>query len=165
MSFHLQYGFFFTLSLEKMTQHKWVDNLVLLVVKRILPMRIVKFVWFQRLSYKLYLWIVFPSKKDFFLNVLPSLVENEFVCVAYIGWLFIYHLQIQFIDVKRNKWHFFCGCQHISSNWEVKHVIIGRFEVINTSGTPMASKLYELLNKFVLIQTIVAYVKDEGSNL
>jgi hypothetical protein len=57
-------------------------------------MRIVKFVRLQRLSYKLYPWIVFPSKKDFFENVLPSLVENEFVCVAYIGWLFIYHLQI-----------------------------------------------------------------------
>jgi hypothetical protein len=104
-------------------------------------MRIVKFVWFQRLSYKLYPWIVFPPKKDFLKNVLPSLVENEFVYVAYIGWLYIYHLQIQFIDVKMNTWHFLGGCQLISSNWEVKHVIIDWLEVINTSRTTMASKL------------------------
>jgi hypothetical protein len=87
MSFHLQYGFFFYFKFRKddPTQVGFLDNLMLLVVKRILPMRIVKFIWFQRLSYKLYPWIVFPSKKDFIENVLPSLVENEFVCVAYIG--------------------------------------------------------------------------------
>lgn len=101
-------SFYFKFRKDDPTQVGFFDNLMLLVVKRLLPMRIVRFVRLQRLSYKLYPWIVFSSKKDFFENVLPSLVENEFVCVAYIGWLFIYHLEIQFIDVKRNAWYFLC---------------------------------------------------------
>jgi hypothetical protein len=36
----------------------------------------------------------------------------------------------------------------ISNDWEVKHVIIRLFEVINTSSATMVPKLQELLDKF-----------------
>jgi hypothetical protein len=50
---------------------------MLLVMKGLLFMKIVESVWFQRLlSYKLYLQIVFPSKKTFVEIVLPNLVEK-----------------------------------------------------------------------------------------
>jgi hypothetical protein len=53
----------------------------------------------------------------------------------------------------------------ISSNWEAKHVIIGLFEMIDTCGITMAPKLQELLDMFIFTKKIIAYVKDEGSNL
>jgi hypothetical protein len=39
------------------------------------------------------------------------------------------------------------------------------FEMINTSGMVMAPKLQKLQDKFILIDKIVTYVKDEGFNL
>lgn len=50
----------------------------------------------------------------------------------------------------------------IFSDWEAKHVIIGLFEVTNTSGIAMVLKLQELLDRFALIEKIVAYVKMKG---
>jgi hypothetical protein len=38
----------------------------------------------------------------------------------------------------------------ISSDWEIKHVTIGLFEVSDTSGVTMAPKLQELRDKFPL---------------
>jgi hypothetical protein len=53
----------------------------------------------------------------------------------------------------------------LSSKWEAKHITIGLFEVSNTSGATMAPRLQQLLDKFFLTQKILAYVKDEGSNI
>jgi hypothetical protein len=44
-------------------------------------------------------------------------------------------------------------------------VIIDLFEVIEPSNITMALRLQELLDKFVLTEKVVAYVKDERSNL
>jgi hypothetical protein len=57
----------------------FLEDLVLFVVKGFLPMKFVELIWFQRLSYKLCPQIVFPSRKDFVENVLPSLVEKTMV--------------------------------------------------------------------------------------
>jgi len=38
----------------------------------------------------------------------------------------------------------------ISSDWEIKHVTIGLFEVSNTRGVAMVPKLQKLLDKFPL---------------
>ncbi len=52
----------------------------------------------------------------------------------------------------------------IHNDWEAKHVTI-LFEMIDKSGIGMALKLQELLNRFALIDKIITYVNDEGSNL
>ncbi len=60
-----------------------------------------------------------------------------------------------------------CEVKHITTlfnDWEVKHVTI-QFEMIDTSGIGMAPKLQELLDRFALIDKIIIYVNDEGSNL
>jgi hypothetical protein len=44
-------------------------------------------------------------------------------------------------------------------------VIIGLFETIETSGQALAKSLIELLDKYGLRKKIIAFVKDEGSNL
>jgi len=51
----------------------------------------------------------------------------------------------------------------IHNDWEAKHVTI-LFEVIDTSDIGMALKLQELLDRFTLIDKIVTYPNDEGSN-
>jgi hypothetical protein len=51
------------------------------------------------------------------------------------------------------------------SDWKAKHVIIGLFEVTNTSGIAMVPKLQDLLDRFALTKKIVACVKNERSNL
>ncbi len=53
----------------------------------------------------------------------------------------------------------------ISSDWEAKHVTIGLFKVMGTSGATMVPKLQELLDKFSLTKKNIAYIKDEMSNL
>ncbi len=44
-------------------------------------------------------------------------------------------------------------------------MIIGLFETIETSGQALAKSLIELLDKYGLRKKIIAFVKDEGSNL
>ncbi len=51
------------------------------------------------------------------------------------------------------------------TTWEPKHITIGLFEASDTSSVAMAVKLKQILNKFGLTQKILAYLKDEGSNL
>ncbi len=53
----------------------------------------------------------------------------------------------------------------LSSNWEPKHLTIGFFEAIATSGVTMAPKLWKLLGMFSFTDKFLAYVKDEGANL
>ncbi len=53
----------------------------------------------------------------------------------------------------------------INSFWEPTHVIVGVFEVKNIIVTSMANQVKILLNSFGLLDKIIAYVKDEGSNL
>jgi hypothetical protein len=53
----------------------------------------------------------------------------------------------------------------LSTSWESKHVMIGLFEAKITSGVTLVMKFKQILNKFGFAQKILAYVKDEGSNL
>lgn len=53
----------------------------------------------------------------------------------------------------------------LSTNSKPKHITIGLFEANNMNNIAMAVKLKQIFNKFGLTQKIMAYVKDEGSNL
>jgi len=57
------------------------------------------------------------------------------------------------------------GAHDVSSDWASKHVTVGLFKVIDTIGATLPPKLWELMDKFSFIQNIMAYVKDEESNL
>jgi hypothetical protein len=63
------------------TQVGFLEDLMLFVVKGLLLMSIVEFIWLQRLTYKLCPWIVFPSKKKKIEEILPSLVEKTMMCL------------------------------------------------------------------------------------
>jgi hypothetical protein len=50
----------------------------------------------------------------------------------------------------------------ISNDWDVKHVTIGLFEVLNTSSATMVLKLQELLDKYSFIQKILVLLRMKG---
>ncbi len=50
-------------------------------------------------------------------------------------------------------------------DWQPKHVTIGLFEAIKTNGQALANNLTKLFDQYGLRNKIIAYVKDEGSNL
>jgi hypothetical protein len=50
-------------------------------------------------------------------------------------------------------------------DWKPKHVTFGLFEVVETTWQALARNLIKLLNAYGLKNKIIAYVKDEGSNL
>jgi uncharacterized ion transporter superfamily protein YfcC len=53
----------------------------------------------------------------------------------------------------------------INSFWEPTHVIVGVSKVKNIIGASMANRIKILLNSFGLLDKIIVYVEDEGSNL
>ncbi len=57
----------------------FLEDLILFVVKGLLPMKLVESIWLQKLSYKLCPQIVFPLRKTFVENVLLRLVEKTMV--------------------------------------------------------------------------------------
>jgi hypothetical protein len=50
-------------------------------------------------------------------------------------------------------------------DWQPKHIAIRLFETFDTFGHALARYLAKLLSKCDLREKIIAYVKDEGSNL
>jgi hypothetical protein len=57
----------------------FLEDLMLFMVKGLLPMKFVESIWFQRLSYELCPQIIFPLRNVFVENVLPSLVKKTMV--------------------------------------------------------------------------------------
>jgi hypothetical protein len=51
------------------------------------------------------------------------------------------------------------------SGWQVKHVTISLFKPTTTIEQALIQNLTKLLDKYALKRKIIAYVKDEGSNL
>jgi hypothetical protein len=47
----------------------------------------------------------------------------------------------------------------------MKHIIIGLFETFKTSKPTLAKSLQDLLEQYGLTKNILAYAKDEGTNL
>jgi hypothetical protein len=53
----------------------------------------------------------------------------------------------------------------INNLWEPTHVIVGIFEVHNTIDVAITNQVKVLLDFFGLFDKVIAYVKDEESNL
>jgi len=53
----------------------------------------------------------------------------------------------------------------LNDKWEPCHVTIGFFEIANTSRSAMALQVNDVLAKHGLNACVLAYVKDERSNL
>jgi hypothetical protein len=53
----------------------------------------------------------------------------------------------------------------LNDYWDPNHVTMGIFKVQNTAGVGMANQIKVLLESFSLLDKVIAYVKDKGSNL
>ncbi len=53
----------------------------------------------------------------------------------------------------------------LSDNWVPMHIIMGLFEVNETTKQSMAVQLQVLLDKFGLLHQVIAFVKDESINV
>jgi hypothetical protein len=53
----------------------------------------------------------------------------------------------------------------LGSDWKPKHVTFSLFEVAKIIGQTLAKNLIKFLDAYGLRNKIIAYVKDEGSNL
>jgi hypothetical protein len=53
----------------------------------------------------------------------------------------------------------------INSFWEPIHVIVGVCEMKNIIGASMANHVNFILDSFGLLDKLIAYVKDKGSNM
>jgi hypothetical protein len=107
----------------------------------------------------------FLSNKKFVEEVLPTLMENIVVTYVQLAlatwfsttctfnlWMYVRAHDVSIVNFLSN------------NNLELKHVTVGLFEAIETSGATMLVKLWALLNNFSFLENIIAYVKDEGPN-
>ncbi len=72
--------------------HGFLEDLMLFMIKRLMPMRIIESIWLQRLTHMLCLWLVYTPKKTFVEKVLLSLVEKIvpiYVQLALVDYLLI----------------------------------------------------------------------------
>jgi hypothetical protein len=53
----------------------------------------------------------------------------------------------------------------LNDSWTPMHVTVDLFEVNETSGWSMEIQLESLLSKFRLMHRVIAFVKDENTNL
>lgn len=71
-----------------------------------------------------------------------------------------------FVDVEKVQDVFIVVVNFISNNWEAKHITIGLFEVILTPIAWLWFLSYDIFfHIFSLMHKILAYMKDDGSNL
>jgi hypothetical protein len=52
----------------------------------------------------------------------------------------------------------------LGSDWKLKHVTLGLFKTIKTTGQAFAKNFIEFLNEYGFGNKIITYLKDESSN-
>ncbi len=69
------------------------------------------------------------------------------------------------MDVKGCTYIFALVINFLGFDWQPKQVTIGLFKAIKITRQTLANNLTKLLDQYGLRNKIIAYVKDEGSNL
>jgi hypothetical protein len=136
-------------------------------MKNNLLLQFVESVWFKHLILHLSSRVVFPFRKQNFQEILPDLEEKMkqiyvlpkltnciFATTSFGLWMSkgahdIFVLVINFLGF----------------DWQPKQVTIGLFEAIEFIKQALANNLTKLFDQYGLRNKIIAYVKDEGSNL
>jgi hypothetical protein len=88
------------------------------------------------------------------IHVLPNLGSATTISISFDLWLCRGGIDM-----------FSLVINYFSKTWEHVHATIGLFEVNETTNSCMAWQLQSLLEKFGLIHWVIAFVKNEGSNL
>jgi len=136
-------------------------------VKNNLPLQFVENVWFKCLILHLSPRIMFPSRKQFFQDILFNLVEKTKQIYVLPKFTNCISTTISFDLWMPKGVHdiFAFVINFLGFTWQPKQVTIGLFEAIKTIGQTLVNNLTKLLDQYELRNKIIAYVKDEGSNL
>jgi hypothetical protein len=88
---------------------------MLFVVKCFFPLRMIKYVWLQKLTFQSCSRVTFPSKKVFIDEVFTYIGEQDLdrIFANYISKMFDSHMHFQPLDVKRGS-RCFCDGYEIS---------------------------------------------------
>jgi len=86
-------------------------------------------------------------------HILPSLAKVIMVTTTFDLWMF--HGLFDTFTLVVN---------YINQKWEPCHTIMGIFEVHETTWATMPLQLRDLFVKYDLLNKVIAYVKDEGTN-
>jgi len=119
------------------------------------------------MAYMLCPKVVFINKKVFVDDVFSKLAEKTMLTYVHRTFANCISATCTF-DLWMSKGAhdvFVVVVNFMSNKWEAKHITIKLFEVSNFSDIAIVPRLQQLLDKFFLTQKILAYVKDEGSNL
>jgi len=110
---------------------------------------------------------VFPSRKQFSHEILPNLVEKTKQVYLLPKLTYCIYATTSFDSWMSKGAHdiFALVMNFLGSNWQPKQIIIGLFKATKINGQTLINNLTKLFDQYGLKNKIIAYVKDEGSNL
>jgi hypothetical protein len=113
------------------------------------------------------LQIVIPSKKLFYQEALPNLVEKtkELYVLIELAKCLLATASFDLWMFKGSHGIFALVVNFLDANLQPKQVTIGLSEATETIGQALAVNLSNLLDSFGLTNKIIKFVKDEGANL
>ncbi len=93
-------------------------------------------------------------KKTLDQHVLPNLKTATTISTNFDLWMYCGNVNTLALVIN-----------FLNEVWVSMHVTMGLFEVHETSRQSMAIQLQSLLEQYGLLHQVIAFVKDEGSNL
>lgn len=148
-------------------QVKFMEDLVLFVCKSYQPLSVVDDQWMRRLLMHQNPKLLFPSRRSLVREHLPNMVGKTME--KYVLPLLN---NCDTVSISFDLWMSRVGydtftlvVNFITREWKPSHVTIGLFEANDTRGLSLAEQVKPILEEFELTNKVIAYVKDEGSNL
>ncbi len=123
--------------------------------------------WLRQLILHQCVRVRFPTWHQLVNEVLPNVVEttkDKYVLPAFVSCITCtssFDLWMSHVGHET----FVMVVSFLNDSWEPNHVTMRIFEVQNTTCATMANQVKVLLDFFGLLDKIITYVKDEGSNL
>jgi hypothetical protein len=148
-------------------QIRFIEDLALLVAKGCIALSMVENPWLRRLVLCCDARVVFPTRSQLVNEHIPNLLATtmeryvyplinncEIVTVTFDLWL------------SRAGYDTFAAVVNfVDKPWIPQHVTMGLFDAPKTSGVALAEIVKPLLRKCKLENKVIAYMKDESSNL
>jgi hypothetical protein len=147
-------------------QIQFEKDLVLFIVKELVPLSFVEAPFLRTLIFKQNPHFFFPSRHQLMNHILLKLAKKTKTNLIFevLEACDTYTLSFDLWMSKGRVDTFVLIVHILNHNWGLGHVTIDLFEITKTSDA-MAIQVNEVLAAYGLNVKILAYVKDEGSNI
>jgi hypothetical protein len=148
-------------------QIRFIEDLVLLIAKGSVALSIVENPWLRRLVLRCDARVVFPTRNQLSKEHIPQLLATTMERYVYPIINNCDTVTVTFdLWMSRAGYDTFAAVVNfVDKSWVPQHVTMGLFDAPTTSGIALAEIVKPLLEQFKLQTKVIAYVKDEGSNL